>query len=123
MGHASTWGTSASAENYIQVFSDAMRLLSADLAGNAAFQEAWSGGGRKPTSAGQGSDLPPIGSAELKAKVLTLMKQDVGTDVIVSYVRTKTVSPPLTAEEILEWKKSSIPEAVIRAALEPAKKD
>jgi hypothetical protein len=121
MGHASTWGTSASAENYIQVLSDAMRLLSADLAGNGAFQEAWSGGGHKPASAGPGNDLPTIGAAELKAKVLALMKQGVGTDLIVSFVRARRVSPPLTAEEILDWKKAGIAEDVIRAALEPTK--
>jgi hypothetical protein len=115
-GHASTWGRSAVPANYNQVLSDAMRLLSADLLGNPSFQSAWSG--QHPVT-----EAAAISSAELKAKVLDLMKESLGTDVIASYVRTKRLAPALTADEILDWKKAGIADEVIKAALEPQKKD
>ena len=63
---------------------------------------------------------PPAGglaSPELKSKILLLMREGVGTDVIVAYVKTSRPASPLTAEEILDWKKSGIAEPVIQAAL------
>ncbi len=61
-----------------------------------------------------------IAPSELKAKVLVLMREGVGTDVIVAYVKSKPVSASLTAEEILDWKKSGIADSVIEAALAQA---
>jgi len=54
-------------------------------------------------------------TAALKAQVLELMKEGVGTDVIRLYVRAHPPAVPLTAEEIIDWKKSGIPDAVIEA--------
>ena len=51
----------------------------------------------------------------LKERVLALMQEGVGTDVIVSYARANRPSPPLTADEIIDWKKSGISDAVIDA--------
>ncbi len=51
----------------------------------------------------------------LKAKVLELQKEGVGTDVIVSFVRANRPRAALTADEIIDWKKSGIPDDVIRA--------
>ena len=53
--------------------------------------------------------------AVLKEKVLALMQEGVGSDVIVSYARANRPSPPLTADEIIDWKKAGIPDAVIAA--------
>jgi hypothetical protein len=61
-----------------------------------------------------------ISPSELKSKVLVLMREGVGTDVIVAYVKSKPVSAALTAEEILDWKKSGIADSVIEAALAQA---
>jgi len=55
------------------------------------------------------------GAAELKAKVLALQQEGVGTDVIVSFVRANRPAAPLTAEEIIDWKKAGISDEVIRA--------
>ena len=55
------------------------------------------------------------GVSVLKAKVLELQKEGVGTDVIVAFVRANRPAAPLTAEEIIDWKKSGISDDVIRA--------
>src|SRR5262249_16293169 len=61
-----------------------------------------------------------IAPPELKAKILVLMREGVGADVLVAYVKSKPVSAALTAEEILDWKKSGIADSVIEAALAQA---
>jgi len=45
------------------------------------------------------------------------MQEGVGTDVIVAYVKSRRVSAPLSAEEIVDWKRSGIAEPVIEAAI------
>jgi hypothetical protein len=54
-------------------------------------------------------------AAVLKSKILALVQEGVGTDVIVSYVRANRLPAALTAEEIIGWKKAGIPDDVIRA--------
>jgi len=79
-----------------------------------------------PAAASSAPSTPPapvaaaprgIASGELKSKILLLMREGVGTDVIVAYVKNTRPPSPLTAEEILDWKKSGIAEPVIQAAL------
>jgi hypothetical protein len=60
-----------------------------------------------------------VRSSELKAKILVLIREGVGTDVLVAYARSSRLSAPLTAEEIVDWKKSGIADSVIEAALAP----
>jgi hypothetical protein len=56
-----------------------------------------------------------LSAAELESKVLDLKHEGVGTDLIVAYVRANRLAVPLTAEEILAWKRAGIDDAVIRA--------
>jgi len=56
-----------------------------------------------------------ISVSALKAKILDLQHEGVGADVIVSYVRANRPPAALTADEIIDWKKSGIPDEVIRA--------
>jgi len=58
-----------------------------------------------------------LAASELKAKILVLMREGVGTDVIVAYVKSTRLASALSAEEILDWKKSGIAEPVIETAL------
>jgi hypothetical protein len=46
-----------------------------------------------------------------------MMKAGVGAEVIVGYVKSVKVSEPLGAEQIIEWKKAGIPDAVLEAAV------
>lgn len=59
-------------------------------------------------------------TSELKSKVLDLMHESVSTDVIVAYVKSRRVATALTADEIIDWKKSGIAESVIEAAIAQA---
>jgi len=61
-----------------------------------------------------------LSAAELKSKLLALMQEGVGTDVLVAYVKSRRVEAPLSAEEIVDWKKSGIAEPVIEAAIAQA---
>lgn len=54
-------------------------------------------------------------AAVLKSKILALLQEGIGTDVIVSYVRANRLPAPLTAEEIIDWKKAGVPDDVLRA--------
>jgi len=45
------------------------------------------------------------------------MDASVGTDVIAAWVATQNPRPALSAEDVIDWKKSGIDEKVLRAAL------
>lgn len=68
-----------------------------------------------PASAISGGMAAP----ELKGKLLVLVREGVGTDVLVAYAKSHPLASALSAEDILDWKKSGIPEPVIEAALAP----
>jgi len=70
-----------------------------------------------PSPAASPSSAAGLSTLELKAKIVALMQEGVGTDVIVAYVRSRRVAAPLSAEEIVDWKRSGIAEPVIEAAI------
>src|SRR5262249_36420100 len=72
------------------------------------------------TSAAPALAAAGMSTAELKAKVVDLMHENVGNDVIVPYVKSRRVATALTADEIIDWKKSGIADAVIEAAISQA---
>ena len=61
--------------------------------------------------------LKPLSTASLKAAIVKMMDAQIGEDVIVWYVRGVKPETPLTPEEIIDWKDSPIPEAVVGAAV------
>jgi hypothetical protein len=61
-----------------------------------------------------------LSNAELKAKILDLMKENVSVDVIVAYVKSRRVASPLSADEIIDWKRAGIAEPVIETAIAQA---
>lgn len=86
----------------------------------------WPFGAKKrapATSAASAAPAPAVAArggiapSELKAKILVLMREGVGNDVIVAFAKSNRLSSALTAEEILDWKASGIAEPVIQAAL------
>jgi hypothetical protein len=78
-----------------------------------------------PQSAGSPPPPPPSATAqagtprasEFKAKILSMMEASVGVDVIVAWVASQAERPPLSADDVIDWKKSGIDEKVIRAAV------
>lgn len=111
-GDAHQWGRSFEEENYVEEISDALKKTYANLVSSSAFQEAWAG--RAPSPA---TPLATVTTADLKAKILEMMKAAVGAEVIAGYVRGVRLETPLTAEQIVEWKKAGIPDAVLSAAV------
>lgn len=105
-----TSGAALAKENYNEEISDALKRAHSNLLDNPAFQAAWAG---RPASLGASISTP----AAMKAKILELMKEGIGTDVIARYVRGVKISPPLGPDDLIDWKRSGIPEAAIEAAL------
>ncbi|MGE5278451.1 MAG: hypothetical protein ACM3SU_15765 [Acidobacteriota bacterium] len=54
---------------------------------------------------------------QVKARILAMMHEGVGPDVIAAYVKGQRLKQKLTAEDVIDWKKSGIDEKVIQAAL------
>ena len=55
-------------------------------------------------------------ASQLKAKIVEMMREKVAAEVILAYVRGQRLSGKMTAEEIIDWTRSGIPDAVIEAA-------
>ena len=72
------------------------------------------GAGRPPSEAVAPAAVAP---AALKAAVVKMMGEGIGGDIIVGYVRTVAIEPPLTPDDMIDWKQSGIPDAVLRAAV------
>jgi hypothetical protein len=109
-GEAHQWGRSFSAENYNEQISDALKKTFASLVSNPGFQKAWAGEARV-------AEAVTISPAEVRAKLLEMVQASIGEAVLVGYVRGLRISPQLTADEIIDWKKAGIPDAVIEAAV------
>jgi hypothetical protein len=65
--------------------------------------------------------LPPPGTiapAELFTELMRLKTGGVADEVLVAYIKQRKLSAPLSADEILRWTNSGIPQAAIQAALE-----
>ncbi len=110
-GQAKRWGRSLSAENYNEEISDCLKKAYAALVSDKGFQAAWAG---RPKTEVEGSSVT---AAVLKQKVMSLMNEEIGTSVIVDYVRSQRVQPPISAEEIVDWKRSGVAEPVIAAVV------
>ena len=109
-GDAHQWGRSFEEENYVEEISDALKRTYANLVNVRAFQEAWAG---RSLAGADGA----MTAEALKGKILEMMKAGVSTETLVSYARGVRLSPPLSGDDILDWKRAGIAESVIRATL------
>ena len=66
-----------------------------------------------PSAPRAGALVPP---AELKTKVLAMMQEHVAPEVILAFVRGQALARRLTAEEIIDWTRAGVPDAVIQSA-------
>jgi len=118
-GQASAWGRSLSPGNYSEALSEASVAAYAKLLSDLTFQAAWAG--RSPIQPSLTPKTNAISAGDLKGKILMLMKEGVAEGVIESYARTHQLAGPLSAEEIVDWKRSGIAESVIKATLNQEK--
>ncbi len=78
--------------------------------------EARRGGITIPLSSPKAAANPAVAPRELKEKLLEMSRAGVAPDVLLAWVRGQRLSRKLTAEDIIDWTKSGIPDAVIEAA-------
>lgn len=113
-GDAHQWGRSFSTENYNEQISDALKRAFANLLSDEGFQKAWTGAASSTESP---SGPAPVTPAALKQSILKMQSQGVAIDIVEGYVKRVKVEPPLSPDDIVEWKAAGIPDAVVRAAL------
>jgi hypothetical protein len=107
-GDAHQWGRSFSEDNYNEQISAALKRTYSHLLGSSTFQQAWSG---------QTTERRSVAPAVLKAAIVKMIAEGIGADTITGYVRTVEIEPALTPAEMIDWKRSGIPEAVLNAAV------
>ena len=74
------------------------------------------GGITIPLSGPKAAAAPAVAPRELKEKLLEMSRAGVAPDVQLAYVKGQRLSRKMTAEDIIDWTKSGIPDAVIEAA-------
>lgn len=107
-GEARQWGRSYAAENYVEQVSDGLKQAYARLLSMASFQQAWSGKKLQQRKV--------VAPPELKETIVRMMAEGIGADVIVEHVKGLDVRPALTADDMIDWKRAGIPDAVLKAA-------
>ena len=113
---ARAFGVARKAANYREALSDAFRKNLALLVARQGFRAACSG--KKDLKAGTaGTTVTP---AEAKDAVLRLIKEGLGEELLVAYVRQARIRPAFSADDILVWRSAGIPSSVIAAALDAA---
>lgn len=117
-GDASRYGKSRSQENASEVLSDALKGAYATVFADSALQNAWLGKTGPVASVASAAPMSPgISPDELLAELLKLKKQGFTTELLVEYVSQKNLSTGLTADDMVKWKSSGMPQEVIKAAL------
>lgn len=114
-GSAHRYGRKRSADNCNEVLSDALKEAYAGLFDDASLQAAWSGTRTHPGTTGR-----TISAPALLAELVKLRSQGLGPEVLIGYVKQQTLSPPLSAQDVIDWKGAGMSESVIAAALERA---
>jgi hypothetical protein len=112
-GDATRYGRKRSADNCNEVLSDAMKESYASLFDQPGLQAAWSG---KEVRSGTRSQA--ILPSALLIELTELKGQRFSSDSLIGYVNQQILSAPLSAQDMVEWKKAGIPESVIQAALD-----
>jgi hypothetical protein len=78
--------------------------------------EAPRGGITIPLSSPKVAATPAVAPPELKGKLLEMMRAGVAPEVLLAYAKGQRLSRKMTAEDIIDWTKAGIPDAVIEAA-------
>ncbi|HEX2643253.1 MAG TPA: hypothetical protein VHU81_09685 [Thermoanaerobaculia bacterium] len=122
-GDATRYGRARSAENMNEVLSDALKEAYAGLFNDSGLQNAWMGNA-KPIASGSSSGAASSGAGgaiapqALLDELVKLKKQGFTPDLLVDYVNQKSISPALSADDMVRWKNAGMPQEVIKAALD-----
>jgi hypothetical protein len=128
MGEARVFGTSLSEKNYNEGFSDATREAFIHLFEDDSFITACYGANTTTASASVKTEEPAVPSATIliKKQLVQLVEADFKEDALLAYVKNKSLFADLSADEMIDWKESDIPQSVITEVIKsatPAKKD
>jgi hypothetical protein len=110
-GNARRYGRKRSAENSTEVLSDALKEAYTALLADPDVQRAWAG---HQTGADAAKSIDP---PTLLSELVKLMEQGFGTELLAQFVNQRSLTRPMSAEDLLEWKQARVPEEVIQAAL------
>jgi hypothetical protein len=82
----------------------------------AELPESRRGGITIPLSSPKTAPARALAPPELKAKLVEMTSAGVASDVLLAYVKGQRLTRKMTAEDIIDWTKAGIPDAVIEAA-------
>jgi uncharacterized lipoprotein YajG len=121
-GDATRYGHARSAENANEVLSDALKEAYANAINDPGLQSAWLGKSKPVASAASAPAAaapaePPVAPAALLADLVKLKKQGFTPDLLVDYVNGKSLTKPLSADDLVKWKDAGMPQEVIKAAI------
>lgn len=127
-GDATRYGKKFSNENCNEVLSDALKESLAELLSLSSLHRAWDGGGAGKAAARPAAEPTPapdsttaagrsISPPALLEELRALLTQDFDETTLAQYVGGKTLSTPMSAEDLAHWKRAGIPEQVIRTAM------
>lgn len=117
-GDARRYGRKRSADNCNEVLSDATKEAYAALFDAPRLRRALEGKPSLPATSLPAPDPSGMSPAALLVEVLNLDNQGFSSELIIRYINQQTLTVPLSAEDLVEWKKSGLPEYVIEAALD-----
>jgi hypothetical protein len=117
-GDATRYGKKLSNQNCNEVLSDAMLESFADLFSNSGLHRAWTGE-PEPTTTVQSSPTRQgaVSPADLLDDLRSLLAQGFSKETLIDFVNQRSLTAPLSAEDLTQWKAAGVPEEVIRAAM------
>lgn len=126
-GDATRYGKSRSEENVNEVLSDALKEAYATGLAETGLQNAWLGKSAPQAASTSAPSAAPAKPAEtitpekLVSELIKLKKSNVGPDLMIGFIDSKSLSRSLEADDVAKLSEAGIPEAVIKAALERSK--
>lgn len=117
-GAASRFGRSLKEENYQEVLSDALLSCISKFWADPGFRETWAKGASPEPPAPSPTPSQTLSPEAAKAKLLELQGAGFDEETLVSWIRRVTFTRALTADDLIDWRSSGVPQAAIKAALE-----
>lgn len=120
-GAASRFGRSFKEENYQEVLSDALLSCISKFWADPGFREVWASG-KGPGGTGGAATKPApaetLTPEAAKAKLLELKNEGFDDDMLAYWVRKVAFTRPLTADDLIDWRRAGVPQAAIKATME-----